>query len=267
MAVNTPEDKEQKERLRRMKQMAENLFEEELKPKKHSNIKHRGPLILACFMITLLLLVAILHRVNRFIDLNEKVTASAGRLEVSFQRRANLFKNIVNATLNQATLEFELVKHVADSRSGVTPTTGEGQAQNSLEKLEQLAPALKDKKVFEALKSALEGEASLPKLNALVEQYPQIQFSGNYALLIQNLMDIEDNIIIRRDAQNDAVRRYNTAIAEFPWIIIAKATGYHKYPYFKVLSDKIHKGPIIDAEMYKRLLPEVKQPPLIKLKE
>ncbi|MGK5094579.1 LemA family protein [Deltaproteobacteria bacterium TL4] len=232
------------ERLQHMRELAQSLFTVEApRPKKSQReLDADRRFFIVASIAFIIFAVAIFFRVNRFIDLEEKVTASDGKLEVAMQRRANLFKNIVNATLNQATLEYELVKHIADSRS-------------PLKNAQKLKKVELDLESLEKLKSSPNIEVSLPQLTALVEQYPQIKFSSTYSQLIDNLMEIENIISERRNDRTEAIKAYNTDISIFPHYFLAKIAGFNRYKYFEIEEVSLKNAPVLNAEKYDRLLP------------
>ncbi len=87
----------------------------------------------------------------------------------------------------------------------------------------------------------------LAKLMAIVEQYPNVQFSNTYQQLMEKLMDIENRIAQRRDEYNQEVRVYNTLISSFPWNVLATITNFHRYEYFRAEDhdrDKRYRMPI-----------------------
>ncbi|MBF0240554.1 MAG: LemA family protein [SAR324 cluster bacterium] len=247
MGDETTIDREHEERIRRTRELAERLFQDEINPKKASRKKKQGPIVLIYFIGFIVFAISVLYRVNMFISLEEEVFASVGQIDVALQRRMNLFENIVNTTLNQGILEYKIVKNVADSRAGF--------AQNS-----ELSGVVDNLENLEALKSSLEG-ASFSKLIALMEQYPEIKFSDNYSQLINNLVDLEDLLLRKRDARIEQIRIYNTAITTFPSTFLAKVTGFKRYDYFEMEQLSIHNVPMLKPTMFKRLLPESRKSP------
>ncbi|MGN7613622.1 LemA family protein [Magnetococcales bacterium HHB-1] len=98
------------------------------------------------------------------------------------------------------------------------------------------------------------GVAPLSKLLAVVEQYPNIKTADTYRQVMEQLMDLENRIAMRRDEYNEEVRIYNTLISSFPWYILAKTTGFERYDYFS-LSTGEEKPPILSPKTFNRLLP------------
>ena len=69
----------------------------------------------------------------------------------------------------------------------------------------------------------------------VVEQYPDLKASENYQRLMNDLMQIEESILVERNAFNDEARKYNTYIRKFPKIIFAKMFGFNAKDILKHL--------------------------------
>ncbi len=230
------------ERVRRMKALVRQMSKEELEPQRKfiPQIKGRGLIAAASFIAVILFSVSSLYNYNLFINLGEQVRSSEGHVEAAIQRRSNLFVNLVNLTLNHASLEEEIFRHVADVRT----------------KIDQTNKTLS--KIINKPQTGSSGaniESSLSRLLAVVEQYPNIQSSTTYQQLMDELVEIENRISLRRDEYNEAVRSYNRRISSFPWFILARATGFNRYDYYKATGD-ISKGPLLSPKTFERLLPK-----------
>ena len=76
--------------------------------------------------------------------------------------------------------------------------------------------------------------ASLGKLFALAENYPDLKASANFIQLQTELSSIEDKVAASRRFYNSAVNEYNTAIQQFPGSIVAGSTGFTAREMFDV---------------------------------
>jgi LemA protein len=63
-------------------------------------------------------------------------------------------------------------------------------------------------------------------LFGVVERYPTLKASQNFLLLQEQLSSTENRIAFARQHYNEAVRRYNTALAEFPRNLVAGVFGF-----------------------------------------
>lgn len=239
------------DRMRRMKALARTLYHEDIVPKRRGfkPIKARGLISAISMLAVIILSVTSLYNFNRFISLQEAVLSAKGHVEANLQRRKNLFANLVNITLNQAAVEKEIFRHVADVRSDLNKTK------------ELLTEIAKNPNAAAFLGNAAAGKptstiaSSLSRLLAVVEQYPDLKSSKTYQQLMDKLVEIENRISERRTEYNDNARMYNHAVSAFPWYLLAKATGFSRFDYFKAGED-VDKVPVLTDKTFERLLPE-----------
>ncbi|HUO52681.1 MAG TPA: LemA family protein, partial [Gemmatimonadaceae bacterium] len=71
--------------------------------------------------------------------------------------------------------------------------------------------------------AAAEGQltASLGKLFAVVEAYPQLKATGNISQLQEELVSTENKIAFSRQLYNDTATEYNTRQQQFPTNLVA----------------------------------------------
>lgn len=253
------------ERMRRMKRLLNQLYKEESETKalRIPQIKVKGLIVFLSFVSVLVFGITTLYNFNIFITLEERILSAQGYIQDSIQRRANLFTNLINLTLNQAALEQEVFRHVADVRATMTgrepgnreTATTPGAAAVGGETADGGG---KGAGPTDTAIAGMEGLSSMSKLMAVVEQYPEIKSSTTYQQLMDKLVEIEDRIIQRRDTYNEEVRVYNTLITSFPWYILANITGFKRYDYFTVehlSQDEKLMLPDLTSTLFKRLLP------------
>src|ERR1051325_3904552 len=63
-------------------------------------------------------------------------------------------------------------------------------------------------------------------LFAVAERYPTLKASQQFLLLQEQLASTENRIAYARQYYNESVRRYNTALAEFPRNMLASMMGF-----------------------------------------
>ncbi|ABK44752.1 LemA family protein [Magnetococcus marinus MC-1] len=253
------------ERVRRMKRLMKDMYKEEFESQRLRlpPIKSRALIVTVSFLSIVIFGVTTLYNFNRFVTLEERVLSSHGHIEDALQRRLNLVQNLVNLTLNQAALEQEVYRHVADVRKQI----GQGGEARAAEGPEGSAADLEsglaghDNTNFLKQMLGMTGNVSsgaLANLLAVVEQYPNITASVTYQQLMDKLVEIENRITLRRDEYNEEVRIYNTLISSFPWYILAKVTGFDRYDYFTARdsrADPVLRVPQVDNDTFDRLLP------------
>ncbi|MBF0422595.1 MAG: LemA family protein [Magnetococcales bacterium] len=261
------------ERMRRMKRLLRQLHKDEFDKTRLRlpQIKSKGLIIFLSFASIIIFGITTLYNFNIFITMEERILSARGHIQDALQRRTNLFTNLINLTLNQAALEQEVFRHVADVRAamagrqqqgkkeggatGERPGGGEGGPKSVDTPTGETKPR---ESGLAATIARLEESPSLAKLMAVVEQYPEVKSSTTYQQLMDKLVELEDRIITRRDTYNDEVRVYNTLITSFPWYILANITGFKRYDYFIAdslsPSDKtVASGS--NAAIFHRLLP------------
>lgn len=97
------------QRLQRSEHLLSQLYRQDVKPRFVMPDLH-GVKVLAGFSFLALLLFAgtMFYKFNAFILLREDVLSKNSNLDSSIQRRKNLFSNLINLTLNHATLEHSV---------------------------------------------------------------------------------------------------------------------------------------------------------------
>ena len=97
--------------------------------------------------------------------------------------------------------------------------------------------------------------ASMGRLLAVVEQYPNIQSADTYIQMMTSLVEMEDLITQRRVEFNATLRIYNAAISKFPWKLLADWTNFPRFDYFDQASTVGHSAPAITADIFGELMP------------
>ncbi|MGI5058507.1 LemA family protein [Treponema pectinovorum] len=159
---------------------------------------------------------------NKMVTLDESVTSAWSQVENQYQRRLDLIPNLVSTVKGYASHEKEVFEQVAEARSRA----------GGIVKVD--SAILEDsKKLAEYQKIQNELGASLQRLLAISENYPQLKANQNFLALQDELAGTENRISVERKRFNDAVRSYNSFIRKFPQNIIANMNGFEKKAYFE----------------------------------
>lgn len=135
---------------------------------------------------------------------DEAVIAAWGDVEATYQRRADLIPNLVEAVKAYAA-------HEKDTLTAVT------QARASLGTIKLGADVINDPQAFAAFQSAQGGLTSaLSKLMVVAERYPDLKANQNFIDFQHQLEGTENRITVARTRYNEAVRIFNTSIRTFP---------------------------------------------------
>jgi LemA protein len=152
---------------------------------------------------------------NRFVELDEKVTASWAQVENQFQRRLDLIPNLVNTVKGYAEHEEGVLTAVTEARARV------GSAQTVDDKM------------------AANGQltSALGRLLVVMENYPQLKADQSFLALQSQLEGTENRIAVERGRYNEAVLEYNKSIRRIPDSIIAGMRGFTRKKPFEAAEE------------------------------
>jgi len=166
--------------------------------------------ILAILIAVVLILVGLY---NRLVSLRVRSENAWSDIDVQLKRRADLVPNLVNTVKGYAAHESATLDRVTQARTRAVAAQSAGPAE----------------------RAAAEGELTnaLRGLTVAVEAYPQLQASGGFRDLQQQLATIEDAVQNARRYYNAVVRDFNTAISTVPSNFFAGPMGYHELEFFQ----------------------------------
>jgi LemA protein len=139
------------------------------------------------------------------------------QVEASLQRRLDLVPQLVASVKGYAEHERGTLEAVTQARM---------RAQGALGQAGGASPAAVAESQ-QALGEALRG------LHVLVERYPDLEASGNFAALQDQLEGTENRLAVERQRYNEAVRGYNERLRVFPSALVARAFGFGPREYFE----------------------------------
>ena len=168
------------------------------------------------WIIVLVVIAAIVFWVvgayNRLVSLRNKFKNAFAQIDVQLKRRYDLIPNLVETAKAYMKHERETLENVIRARnSAVTANTAAAADPGSPQAIQGLMVA----------EGALTG--ALSKLFALAEAYPDLKANQNMMQLTEELTGTENKISFSRQAFNDSVMSYNTAVQQFPTNVIAGA--------------------------------------------
>lgn len=162
---------------------------------------------------------------NTLVKGMQNVKTMFSNIRTEYQRRADLFYNLVEATKSHAKFEKETLTQVIAMRNG-------NFGNNPKE-------AIKKMQGFTGLMS---------KLMLVVERYPKLRSTEQYQLLMKETRITEDRINIARTEYNDTVREYNLFVVSFPSNIIAGMFHFKEEIFFEG-EEGIEKAPKMDLKI------------------
>ncbi|MBI2476988.1 LemA family protein [Candidatus Uhrbacteria bacterium] len=171
------------------------------------------PLILLAIVIVIALFFLVLY--NTLVTKRNRVDESWSDIDVQLKRRHDLIPNLVESVKAYAQHEREVFENVTRARSeAMTAQTGGNAA----------ALANAENMLSSALKS----------LFAVAEAYPALRANENFLNLQTELAATEDKIAAARRFYNGLVRDFNTAIQQFPAMLIAGSMGFKTREFFEM---------------------------------
>ncbi len=185
---------------------------------------NRGLIVLGGIVVVVLIAVmALAGTYNRLVTLDQAVQSQWAQVESVYQRRADLIPNLVSTVKGAANFEKSTYVAVAEARSKVGQLNLGSGVPND--------PAAFQK--FTAAQDAL--SSALSKLLVVVERYPDLKASQNFADLQAQLEGTENRIAVERMRFNKAAQTFNTTRDSFPTVAVAGLFGprFNEKGYFK----------------------------------
>lgn len=139
---------------------------------------------------------------NVLVSLESNVNTARAQIEVAQQRRAHVQLSLTHLLRYYAKYERDVLKEITVVRKG--------------EKAEQKIPI----------------QDALARLDAVAEQYPNLQLSNTVRELSDATVASEASIAERASDYNDAVNAYASVLHQFPGNIFGPVMGFQDKDYF-----------------------------------
>ena len=170
--------------------------------------------------ITLLVVVCAytnIYYYNKLIRMEQQIGNLRAQVKAGLQMRQNIVVGLT-ATVNR------FITHEQGIFSSAIETRKDSMGiSNDLKKLIQSAKEFSPDKL---------SPASLTKLMAVAENYPQLVSSQPYKVLVEKIGQVESQIYDKRIEYNNAVNVYNTRLSTFPANLIGRVMYFRLQPYF-----------------------------------
>jgi LemA protein len=167
--------------------------------------------------IIVLLVFWLIGMYNGFVKAKIKIDNSWSDISVFLKKRFDLIPNLVNTVKGYAAHESQTLEKVVQARNAAVAVPA-GDVQGAAQANQNLSGALRG-------------------LLAIAENYPDLKANQNFLELQSALQSIEGDLSNARRYYNATVRDYNTAIQQFPGVIMANMTGFKPREFFE-LEDK-----------------------------
>lgn len=190
-------------------------------------------LLIGMLMVPLLWGVAVF---NRFVTLRNRYRNAYAQIDVQLKRRYDLIPNLVTATRAYLAHERQTLEAVIAAR------------QRASDASEVALHRPRDGQALVALEAAEAALARpLSRLMALVEQYPELRADDTVQRLTEELGTTENRIGFARQAFNDQVMSYNTAVESFPASLVASWCGFGRANVLRVTASAQERQPVAVA--------------------
>jgi len=177
--------------------------------------------IVAIAIIFVLFLLAVwgTSSYNNLVTKEETVNQSWANVQNVYQRRSDLIPNLVATVKGVANFEKSTLTAVIEARAKATSVN--------------INPKNLDEASLQKFQAAQDGLSSaLSRLMVVVERYPELKATQNFAELQAQLEGTENRITVERRNFNEAAQAYNTYLRRFPNSIFAGMFGFQKKAYF-----------------------------------
>ncbi len=165
----------------------------------------------AVVFLCLVIVIWFISTSNSFKKMVIKIEESESSIDIALTKRYDLLTKMVQATKGYAKHEVETLSKVVNLR--------QPEKFASIGEKQTFANNLTD---------------GLSKLNVLVEQYPDLKASTNFAKLQDATVEVEENLQSARRVYNSNVSIYNQKVVVFPSSIVAEMKKFMKKDFFEV---------------------------------
>ena len=152
---------------------------------------------------------------NGLVTLRNRFKNAFSQIDVQLKRRYDLIPNLVETAR-------EYIKHERQTLEAVIAARASAQSAN-----QRAAANPADAEAMKQMGAAEAGlSGALGRLFAVSEAYPDLKANQTMMQLSEELTSTENKISFARQAYNDAVMSYNTAIESFPDNFVAGFGGF-----------------------------------------
>lgn len=154
--------------------------------------------------VVALIAIFVVMGYNKLVKLRQYCRQAFADIDAQLKQRADLIPNLVETVRGYAKHERETLDAVISARNAAKNASTPAEA---------------------AAAEGLMG-ASLGRIFALAESYPDLKANTNFIQLQDEISDTENKIAAARRFLNSAVAEYNAAIEQVPSVFYAKAFGF-----------------------------------------
>lgn len=153
---------------------------------------------------------------NRLVGLRQTRRSAFSDIDVQLKLRYDLIPNLMETVKGYAAHEKGVFEQVTAAR----------------------ASAMRGGSIADRAQAESALGAAMMNLMAVAENYPALKANENFQQLQMDLSDIENKIAAARRFFNNATAEYNTAIEQFPAVLIARLFNFREETFFEVTGDE-----------------------------
>ncbi len=169
---------------------------------------------------------------NNLVALRNRFQNAFAQIDVQLKRRYDLIPNLVETAKAYMSHERETLEAVIQARnSAVSANKAAAASPGEATSMQALVGA----------EGVLSG--TLGRLFALSESYPDLKANQNMMQLSEELTSTENKIAFARQAYNDSVMTFNTAVEVFPNNILAGMFNFQKATMFVLEEPEARQAP------------------------
>jgi len=188
-----------------------------------------GWIILGVIVLVVVFFISIY---NGLVSSRNAYKNAFAQIDVQLTRRYDLIPNLVETAKGYMKHERETLEAVIAARnSAVSGLKNAAANPGSPDAVQQLAGA--DNMLT----------ASLGRMFALAESYPDLKANTNMMQLSEELTSTENKVAFARQAFNDAVMNYNNSREVFPNSIVANSFGFQPAQLLEIESQEMRVAP------------------------
>lgn len=170
----------------------------------------------------------VIYAYNKLVALVQRTKEAWADIDVQLKRRYDLIPNLIETVKGYAAHEKGVFEAVTEARAKATQVHVDP-SNITAEQITAMAGA----------ESAL--GASLGKLLAVAEAYPDLKANQNFAQLQTELTDTENKIQAARRFYNGNVRDLGIALESFPSNIIGNAFKFENREFFEIEEGSVER--------------------------
>jgi len=155
---------------------------------------------------------------NNFVKGDNAIKAAWSDVETNYQRRNDLYKNVVQTIQGSANFEKSTLTEVIAARASATSVKVDINDPQSLAK-------------YQAAQGQL--QSAFGRLMAVAEAYPNLKTTQSFQDFQTQIEGTENRINIARKDYNARVGAYNQQVRTFPGNIFAGMFNFHEKAFYK----------------------------------